>query len=382
MIDLALALALMLIFVVSEALVLQWIKREPVNWREVVFNLNAGHIMLWLSRSIEIFCFGFVAAHFSLGWVQTWPAVWMWLFAIVAWDFGFYWLHRLHHHFGALWAVHVVHHQGEHFNLSLGVRNSWYSSLTSIPFFLFLAVLGVPLYVFVTVSVVHYSMQLFNHNALTPPLGWLEKVLVTPAHHRVHHVNDRAYADTNFGGTFIVWDKLFGTFCPQLPTTPFRYGMGKSTHTTNPLWANNLPVLAYLRLPIERLFKKRLPVQFQASALALTTGASALFALVVGYISLYGNGYTPGNTAQVVLFVLLAAGTIALGAISEGQRWGLYAWLCITALLAGLFLGYWHWQGLYWKAFMMALVLHSLAMLAGWGRRPTTAADLPPSAAP
>ncbi|WP_268602262.1 sterol desaturase family protein, partial [Escherichia coli] len=64
--------------------------------------------------------------------------------ALLASDFGFYWLHRLHHRFRLLWAVHVVHHQGEHFNLSLGVRNSWYSSLTSIPFFLLLALAGVP----------------------------------------------------------------------------------------------------------------------------------------------------------------------------------------------------------------------------------------------
>ncbi|MCL4038959.1 sterol desaturase family protein, partial [Escherichia coli] len=69
--------------------------------------------------------------------------------------------------------------------LSLGVRNSWYSSLTSIPFFMLLAMLGVPLQVFLAVSIIHYSWQFFNHNALTPKLGWLEKVLITPSHHRV-----------------------------------------------------------------------------------------------------------------------------------------------------------------------------------------------------
>ena len=96
MIDLALPIVLMLVVVVGEALILQWMQREKVNWHDVVFNLNSGHIMLWLFRSVEIFRYGYVAAHFSLGWVETWPPVLMWLFAILAWDFGFYWLHRLY----------------------------------------------------------------------------------------------------------------------------------------------------------------------------------------------------------------------------------------------------------------------------------------------
>lgn len=173
--DLALPIVFMLFIVVAEAVALQWGRREPVNWHDLVFNLNSGHIMLWLFRGLEITCYGYVAAHFSLGLLDAWPPLLMWLFALLAWDFGFYWLHRLHHRFRVLWAVHVVHHQGEHFNLSLGVRNSWYSSLTSIPFFLLLALAGVPLSVFVAVSIFHYSIQLFNHNALTPKLACWKK---------------------------------------------------------------------------------------------------------------------------------------------------------------------------------------------------------------
>lgn len=70
------------------------------------------------------------------------------------------------------------------------------------PVFMLLAMLGVPLQIFLAVSIIHYSWQFFNHNALTPKLGWLEKVLITPSHHRVHHLNQKQYADTNYGGTF------------------------------------------------------------------------------------------------------------------------------------------------------------------------------------
>ncbi|MGP2703888.1 sterol desaturase family protein, partial [Serratia marcescens] len=90
--DLALPIVFMLFIVVAEAVALQWGRREPVNWHDLVFNLNSGHIMLWLFRGLEITCYGYVAAHFSLGLLDAWPPLLMWLFALLAWDFGFYWL--------------------------------------------------------------------------------------------------------------------------------------------------------------------------------------------------------------------------------------------------------------------------------------------------
>ncbi|MBH2543728.1 sterol desaturase family protein [Serratia marcescens] len=363
--DLALPIVFMLFIVVAEAVALQWGRREPVNWHDLVFNLNSGHIMLWLFRGLEITCYGYVAAHFSLGLLDAWPPLLMWLFALLAWDFGFYWLHRLHHRFRVLWAVHVVHHQGEHFNLSLGVRNSWYSSLTSIPFFLLLALAGVPLSVFVTVSIFHYSIQLFNHNALTPKLGVLEKILVTPAHHRVHHVKDMAYSNKNFGGSFIFWDKLFGTFCPALPTTPFSYGVSGDRPSANPFWASNLPFLRYLRLawrPAPGRPRDR------RSALSVFSGAMLLFSLVVGYVYQYGYGYGDISWPQMALLLLLALGSVALGGMTEGRRWASAVWLLIALGMPLLFIGYLGWPQRYWHIAMAAVALHALCVALGWGR--------------
>lgn len=140
--ELTFPIIFMVLIVMVEALIIARQKRVSFSWQDVVFNLNSGHIMLWLFRGLELFCYGFVVTHFSFGLTDSWPTWLVWLFTLLAWDLGFYWLHRLHHRYRLLWAVHVVHHQGEHFNLSLGVRNSWYSSLTSIPFFLLLALMG------------------------------------------------------------------------------------------------------------------------------------------------------------------------------------------------------------------------------------------------
>ncbi|HIH8230917.1 TPA: sterol desaturase family protein, partial [Escherichia coli] len=259
--DLLFPIISMVLLVLAEAGVLQFTGRQKVDWLDVIFNINSGHMMLWLFRCLEVLCYGLVVNHFSLGLFDNAPVILLWLFTILAWDFGFYWLHRWHHEMRPLWAVHVVHHQGEHYNLSLGVRNSWYSSLTSIPFFMLLAMLGVPLQVFLAVSIIHYSWQFFNHNALTPKLGWLEKVLITPSHHRVHHLNQKQYADTNYGGTFLLWDKLFGSYSAG-PEYDVGYGVKNSRLSCNPMRESNLP---FLRLMGFCSFGKAIEGRYQSS---------------------------------------------------------------------------------------------------------------------
>ncbi len=366
MTDLVIPIVFMLCVVFGEALWLHWRNKGGVDWHDVIFNLNSGHIMLWLFRGLEIACYGYVAAHYSQGWLDNWPVPLVWLFALLAWDFGFYWLHRLHHRFRLLWAVHVVHHQGEHFNLSLGVRNSWYSSLTSIPFFMLLALAGVPLSVFITVSILHYGIQLFNHNALTPKLGFLEKILVTPAHHRVHHVNELAYSNRNFGGSFIFWDKLFGTFGPSLPSEPFAYGVRGDKSSVNPFWASNLPFLRYFKLPFQPSANA---ARFRCSALCMVSGALLLFALVLGYVYRFGYGYNGLTGEQAALFMLLATGAVALGGIAEGRNWGIGAWLLVALAFPLVLLAAFGWHQPYWWLMACAIAAHGCAVAAGWGRR-------------
>ncbi|MFK3941452.1 sterol desaturase family protein [Pseudomonas monteilii] len=356
--ELAFPIVVMLLMVTGEAVILRWVRRQTVDWHDVVFNLNAGHIVLWLFRGLEVLCYGLVSTYLSLDLLDAWPSWAIWAFAFLAWDFCFYWLHRFHHHVSVLWAVHVVHHQGEHFNLSLGVRNSWYSSLTSIPFFVVLALLGVPLHVFVAVSILHYSMQFFNHNALTPTLGVLEKLFVTPAHHRVHHIKDRAYSDKNFGGTFILWDKLFGTFSLP-PPTHYTYGVGGPRSSANPFWASNVPLLRYLRLSIVPDAKHG---SSRVSGGYVFSGALLLFALVIGYIYQYGYGYEDVHWPQVVLFIALVVGSLALGGMSEAKAWSVPVWLLVGLGLPCLFLGYCGWSQRYWQWPMIALAVHCLGV--------------------
>lgn len=359
--DLIVPIIVMLCFVMIEAIVLEISKKNKVNWLDIIFNLNSGHLMLWLFRGLELVCFNYIYTHFSLNVFASLPIICIWLFALFAWDFGFYWLHRLHHKLPFFWAVHIVHHQGEHFNLSLAVRNSWYSSLTSIPFFAILAIIGVPTSVFVAVSIFHYSIQFINHCALIPKLGFLESIFVTPTHHRVHHIKDQYYSNHNFGGSFIFWDKLFGSFAIS-PATAVDYGsFGTLSH--NPFWASNLPFMRLFNIPFKpnsQQYRYQLPVwQMMMSCILL-------FSLVLCYIFDYGYGYNDVSIEQYLLFSCLVIATIALGAMAEGLRWGIISWFGLCWLLPLLFIWQLQWSSLYWQIFMGLLALQSTFTLIFW----------------
>ena len=91
--DLLFPIISMVLLVLAEAGVLQFTGRQKVDWLDVIFNINSGHMMLWLFRCLEVLCYGLVVNHFSLGLFDNVPVILLWLFTILAWDFGFYWLH-------------------------------------------------------------------------------------------------------------------------------------------------------------------------------------------------------------------------------------------------------------------------------------------------
>jgi linoleoyl-CoA desaturase len=329
----AFSFAVMLALVLVERLVLVRLQRGTAPWQEVVLNLNSGHILMWVFRGVEVAAFAWVLQHASLHWVSRWPVVLQWGFALLAWDLCFYWMHRLHHRWPLLWAVHSVHHEGEHFGLSLGVRNSWFSSLSNFPFVLPLAVLGVPLEVFVVVSSLHYGVQFYNHNALVGRSGWLDRWLVTPSNHRVHHGTHAAYIDKNFGGTFLLWDKLFGSYQAERDDIPLQYGVvGRSVKSYNPLWAN-LRRWQPLRAAHTGALAQQLASRWAASDRYAGSGGVLLFALVIGYVA-----HAPqwAGAMQVLVFALIFAGTLALGAWSDRQPAGWVAWAVLPALAAGV----------------------------------------------
>lgn len=166
----------------------------------------------------------------------------IWLAIIIAFivqDFSGYWLHRMNHRVNILWNRHIIHHSSEEFNLSCALRQEIsaivrFGAIFMIP----AALLGISPTIFAVLGPIHLFMQFWYHTRLINKMGWLEKFLVTPSHHRVHHAINAKYMDKNYGQILIVWDKLFGTFQAELENEKPVFGIIRPANTWNPIIIN------------------------------------------------------------------------------------------------------------------------------------------------
>jgi sterol desaturase/sphingolipid hydroxylase (fatty acid hydroxylase superfamily) len=151
--------------------------------------------------------------------------------AIAGWDFIYYWNHRFSHESRYMWAMHVVHHSSERYNLSTALRQPVADALgTTLPYGT-LCLLGISPELITMARSVNLLYQFWIHTETIGRIGGPEAVLNTPSHHRVHHGSNREYLDRNHGSILIVWDRLFGTFEPE--EEPVRYGLTKNINTFN-----------------------------------------------------------------------------------------------------------------------------------------------------
>ena len=159
-----------------------------------------------------------------------------WTVAMVGWDLGYYWNHRLMHEVRALWAIHVPHHSSEHYNLSTALRQPVAGAFGVWVPYGAMARFGVRPNIIGVSHGLNLIYQYWIHTDMIRSLGRAEAVLNTPSHHRVHHGSNRRYIDRNHAGILIVWDKLFGTFQREMPIAdPVVYGLTKNVGTYN-LW--------------------------------------------------------------------------------------------------------------------------------------------------
>lgn len=160
-----------------------------------------------------------------------------WLILLITEDFLYYWLHRFDHEIRLFWAVHVTHHSSEKMNFTVGFRSSVFQPLYRFMYFIPLALMGFKPIDIAFIYSVTQIWGIFVHTELIHKMGWMEYIFVTPSHHRVHHGSNPTYLDKNMGMFLIIWDKLFGTFQPELSEKqyqPIRYGLTKNLEDPNP----------------------------------------------------------------------------------------------------------------------------------------------------
>lgn len=189
--------------------------------------------------------------------------LWVWIVAFVAYDCCYYWKHRFGHEWRIMWASHAAHHQSEEYNLSTALRQTGTDYIGFI-FYLPLYLAGIPVEVVITVGSLNLIYQFWVHTEHVRTLGPLEWIMITPSNHRVHHARNPDYIDKNYGGVFIIWDRLFGTFAAEREDQPCIYGITQGLKSWNPIWANFHVWYETLMISIRtRNFRDKLLVWFR-----------------------------------------------------------------------------------------------------------------------
>lgn len=205
---------------------------------DAITNINCGVTSQVTGAFIKVISIGFYTylyEQFRVYTVENTAVTW--IIAFIAYDFFYYWAHRMSHQVNLFWGGHSVHHQSEEYNLSVALRQSSTQTIWTFLFYTPMAFAGVDPLVLLSVSGFNLLYQFWIHTESIGKLPrWFEAIFNTPSHHRVHHARNPKYIDKNHAGTFIVWDRMFGTFKEEEETPT--YGITKNLNSWNPVWAN------------------------------------------------------------------------------------------------------------------------------------------------
>jgi sterol desaturase/sphingolipid hydroxylase (fatty acid hydroxylase superfamily) len=224
-----------LVVIVAEMVFSRIHKRGYYSGTGILQNLYLMIANMGLDIMVRGFCLLILTWAFNsalISWTDSWI---YWVCLVIGLDFLYYLLHYTDLHCRLFWAVHVTHHSSQEFNLTVGFRSSVLQPLYRFIFFLPLAFAGFnPL----DILLVYSACQIYGillHTQLVGKLGFLEKILVTPSHHRVHHASNPIYLDKNMGMLLIIWDRLLGTFQEELEDVPAVYGLTTNRRFTGPV---------------------------------------------------------------------------------------------------------------------------------------------------
>ena len=230
----ALALPLFALLILAEAVITAMRGQEAYALRDFGGSMSqlGMNILLKLGLDGLVVALYFFLYQFRLFEISTGPL--QWLFTLLVLDFFFYWYHRASHRVRFLWCAHVVHHSSERMNFGTALRQSPTGPLTIVLFYWPLPLLGFHPLVIASAGAVATIYGFWTHTEtigkLWRPLEWF---FVTPSHHRAHHGSNPEYIDKNYANLLIIWDRMFGTFEPEI--APVRYGLINNIHTYNPL---------------------------------------------------------------------------------------------------------------------------------------------------
>lgn len=226
----------MIALVLLEWLLSYFKKKDYYDGMDTAAATVIGTVNVVMSAALKFATFGVIIFFYNLvPWSipNTW---WAYILCIVSIDFCRYIAHRVAHRNRFWWATHVTHHNSEKYNWSVSFRLGWTQHI-KIVFFIPVALMGFDPVMFFICHQIEVLYQFWIHTEYIRKLpAPIEYIFVTPSHHRVHHGRNDQYLDTNFGSTLIIWDRIFGTFQPEIERPD--YGITKPVNSYNPITLN------------------------------------------------------------------------------------------------------------------------------------------------
>ncbi len=252
-----------ILIIVLEVLLTHLMHRKAYNWKDTAINFYLMLLNSGVDLAFRIVYLAVLQYFYARALISPEQNFLYWVLLLLSEDFLYYWLHRFDHQVRLLWAVHVTHHSSEQMNFTVGFRSSVFQPLYRFVYFIPLALCGFRPIDIVFIYSATQTWGIFVHTELIKNMGWLESIFVTPSHHRVHHASNPRYLDKNMGMFLILWDKLFGTFQPELPEQeyqPLKYGLTSSVENQNPVnlvlheWKNIVKDVSGKNLSVSQRF--------------------------------------------------------------------------------------------------------------------------------
>ncbi len=371
-------------------------KKEYYSFSDTITNLNIGIGNQILSLFFKVLLLGvytFIYHNWALFNVGT--SVWAFVACLLLFDLFYYWSHRWGHEINFLWGSHVVHHSSEEYNLAVALRQPWFGALLSFIIFIPFPLLGFSPALFFVILAIDTLYQFWIHTKAIKKLPkFIELIFNTPSHHRVHHAVNLKYLDKNYGGIFIVWDRIFGTFIEEeeAPT----YGITQPLNSWNPVWANfhyfvdmykNIKKMSTWRdklwsivarpgwLPSDlggyqkpkEVNRKTYSKYHTNASFWLNSYVLIQFILINIALTIYIYHFETISVFYKVFFlIVLLLSTLICGAILENKKWvGYVEYLRLCLVLISLNSYYYFWYA-DWLVIMLLVTLPVFALLNIW----------------
>jgi sterol desaturase/sphingolipid hydroxylase (fatty acid hydroxylase superfamily) len=221
--------------ILSEMIYSHYSESKLYSGKDLLQNIYLALGNFSLDLAMKVVAMGVMFFFYSFR-IYSWEFTWYyWIICFAVTDFAYYVLHYIDHHSRAFWAVHITHHNSEYFNLTTGFRSSVLEPLYRYLYFAPLAFLGFNPWHIMVVYALGQVYGTWVHTQTVKKMGFLEHVLITPSHHRVHHACNIKYLDRNMGMVLVFWDKIFGTFEKEDDLVPVKYGIYPKMPDDKPL---------------------------------------------------------------------------------------------------------------------------------------------------